>query len=100
MYYPNTESTEKPNGIVYRILPNKKAQVLIRKNIRVESRAEEEKTYDMYVYDEVQFETNKSREYIVENADDLYNMHSGSTPTLEERLEALEKAMTEIGGML
>ena len=49
---------------------------------------------------EVQFETDESKAYVEAHLDNLYRMHSGTTPTYEDRLRALEKAVAEIGGLL
>ncbi len=101
MYFKDTESNERPVGISYEKLPNGQALVMIRKNIRSESRAYEDgREQTVYIYDEVQFNTSKDEEYVSSHADDLYRMMSGSTPTIEERLDALEMAIAEIGGLL
>lgn len=103
MYYPNTESTIMPGSLIYEMLPNGMALVMIRKNIRQETKVSAEnpsETYKQYVYDEVQFETDESKAYVEAHLDDLYRMHSGTTPTYEDRLKALEKAVAEIGGLL
>ena len=101
MYFENTESNERPVGISYEKLPNGQALVMIRKNIRSESRTNEDgREQTVYIYDEVQFNTSKDEAYVTSHADDLYRMMSGSMPTIEERLNALEKAVVEIGGML
>lgn len=101
MYFKDTESNERPSGVSYRALPNGNAFVMIRKNIRSENRQNEDGgTQNIYVYDEVQFETQKDESYVNAHADDLYRMLSGTTPTIEERLNALEKAIMEIGGLL
>ena len=101
MYFKDTESNERPVGISYEKLPNGQALVMLRKNIRSESRAYEDgREQTVYIYDEVQFNTSKDEEYVSSHADDLYRMMSGSTPTIEERLDALEMAIAEIGGLL
>lgn len=103
MYYPDTESSVMPGGLVYEKMPSGKYLVMIRKNIRQETKASAEnpsETYRQYVYDEVQFETDESKAYVEAHLDDLYRMHSGTTPTYEDRLRALEKAVAEIGGLL
>ena len=101
MYFKDTESNERPVGMSYEKLPNGQAFVMIRKNIRSESRTYEDgRDQTVYIYDEVQFNTSKDEEYVSSKADDLYRMMSGSMPTIEERLNALEKAIAEIGGLL
>ena len=102
MYYPNTESTVMPGSLVYEMLPNGMALVMIRKNIRSvnEHDAETGHTYTKYMYDEVQFETDADRSVVEASLDDLYRRYSGSVPTMEERIAALEKAIAEIGGLL
>ena len=101
MYFKDTESNERPVGISYEKLPNGQALVMIRKNIRRESRAYEDgREQTVYIYDEVQFNTSKDEAYVTSHSDDLYRMMSGSMPTIEERLNALEKAIIEIGGLL
>ena len=101
MYFKDTESNERPVSMSYEKLPNGQAFVMIRKNIRSESRTcEDGGEQTVYVYDEVQFNTSKDEAYVASHADDLYRMMSGSIPTIEERLNALEKAIIEIGGML
>ena len=54
----------------------------------------------VYIYDEVQFNTSRDEAYVTSHADDLYRMMSGTKPTIEERLDALEMAIAEIGGLL
>lgn len=101
MYIKDTESNERPVGISYEKLPNGQAFVMIRKNIRSESRTYEDgREQTVYIYDEVQFNTSKDEAYVTSHADDLYRMMSGSTPTIEERLDALEMAIAEIGGLI
>lgn len=101
MYFKDTESNERPASMSYEKLPNGQALVMIRKNIRSESRTYEDGgKQTVYIYDEVQFNTSKDEEYVVSHADDLYRMMSGSKPTIEERLDALEMAIAEIGGLL
>ena len=101
MYFKNAESNERPVGMSYEKLPNGQALVMIRKNIRSESRTYEDGgEQTVYIYDEVQFNTSKDEEYVISLADDLYRMMSGSKPTIEERLDALEMAIAEIGGLL
>ena len=101
MYFKNAESNERPVSMSYEKLPNGQALVMIRKNIRSESRTYEDGgEQTVYIYDEVQFNTDKDEEYVTSHADDLYRMMSGSMPTIEERLNALEKAIIEIGGLL
>lgn len=101
MYFKDAESTEKPSGLSYLTLGNGKALVMIRRNIRSESRKNENGSMQtIYVYDEVQLETVERRSAIEAVQDDLFRMYSGSTPSLEERVEALESALAEIGGMI
>ena len=101
MYFKDAESNELPVSMSYERLPNGQAFVMIRKNIRSESRTYGDGSEQtIYVYDEVQFNTNKDEAYVTSHADDLYRMMSGSTPTIEERLNALEMAIAEIGGLL
>ena len=101
MYFKDAESNERPVGMSYEKLPNGQALVMIRKNIRSESRTYEDGSEQtVYVYDEVQFNTSKDQEYVSSHADDLYRMMSGTKPTIEERLDALEMAIAEIGGLL
>ena len=101
MYFKDTESNERPVGMSYEKLPNGQAFVMIRKNIRSESRTYEDgREQTVYIYDEVQFNTSKDEEYVSSHADDLYRMMSGTKPTIEERLDALEMAIAEIGGLL
>lgn len=101
MYFKNVESNTKPSGLEYNKISNEMAFVMIRRNVRSESRTYEDgKEQTVYIYDEVQFNTSKDEEYVVSHADDLYRMMSGSMPTIEERLNALEKAIIEIGGLL
>src|SRR5574344_2033530 len=96
MYFKNAESNERPVSMSYEKLPNGQALVMIRKNIRSESRTyEDRKEQTVYVYDEVQFNTSKDEAYIKSHADDLYRMMSGTKPTIEERLDALEMAIAE-----
>ena len=101
MYFKDTESNERPVSISYEKLPDGQALVMIRKNVRSESRTYEDgREQTVYIYDEVQFNTSKDETYVTSHADDLYRMMSGSMPTIEERLNALEKAIAEIGGLL
>ena len=101
MYFKDAESNERPVGMSYEKLPNGQALVMIRKNVRSESRTYEDgKEQTVYIYDEVQFNTSKGEAYVTSHADDLYRMMSGSMPTIEERLDALEMAIAEIGGLL
>lgn len=101
MYIKDTESNERPVGMSYEKLPNGQAFVMIRKNIRSESRTYEDgREQTVYIYDEVQFNTSKDEEYVSSHADDLYRMMSGTKPTIKERLDALEMAIAEIGGLL
>ena len=101
MYFKDTESNERPVSMSYEKLPDGQALVMIRKNIRSENRANEDGSEQtVYVYDEVQFNTSKDQEYVSSHADDLYRMMSGTKPTIEERLDALEMAIAEIGGLL
>ena len=101
MYIKDAESNEHPVGMSYEKLPNGQAFVMIRKNIRSESRTYEDgREQTVYIYDEVQFNTSKDEEYVSSHADDLYRMMSGTKPTIEERLDALEMAIAEIGGLL
>ena len=101
MYFKNVESNTKPSGLEYNKISNEMAFVMIRRNIKSETRMDENGgSQTVYVYDEVQFNTSKDEAYVTSHADDLYRMMSGSMPTIEERLNALEKAIAEIGGML
>ena len=101
MYFKDTESNERPVSMSYEKLPNGQALVMIRKNIKTEIRAYEDgREQTVYIYDEVQFNTSKDEAYVTSHADDLYRMMSGSMPTIEERLDALEMAIAEIGGLL
>lgn len=101
MYFKNAESNERPVSMSYEKLPNGQALVMIRKNIRSESRTYEDGGEQaVYIYDEVQFNTSRDEAYVTSHADDLYRMMSGTKPTIEERLDALEMAITEIGGLL
>ena len=101
MYFKDTESNERPVSMSYEKIPNGQALVMIRKNIRTEIRTYEDgREQTVYIYDEVQFNTSRDEAYVASHADDLYRMMSGSMPTIEERLNALEKAIAEIGGML
>ena len=101
MYFKDAESNERPVSMSYERLPNGQAFVMIRKNIRSKNRTNEDGSEQtVYVYDEVQFNTSKDEGYVSSHADDLYRMMSGSMPTIEERLNALEKAIVEIGGLL
>ena len=101
MYFKNAESNERPGSISYEKLPDGQALVMIRRNVKSESRTYEDGSKQtVYIYDEVQFNTSKDEAYITSHADDLYRMMSGSTPTIEERLNALEMAIAEIGGLL
>ena len=101
MYFKNAESNERPSSISYEKLPDGQALVMIRRNVKSESRTYEDGSEQtVYIYDEVQFNTSKDEAYITSHADDLYRMMSGSTPTIEERLNALEMAIAEIGGLL
>lgn len=101
MYFKDTESNERPVGMSYEKLPNGQALVMIRKNIRTEIRTYEDgREQTVYIYDEVQFNTDKDEVYVTSHTDDLYRMMSGSKPTIEERLDALEMAIAEIGGLL
>ena len=101
MYFKDTESNERPVSMSYEKLPNGQALVMIRKNIRTEIRTYEDgREQTVYIYDEVQFNTSRDEAYVASHADDLYRMMSGSMPTIEQRLNALEKAIAEIGGML
>lgn len=101
MYFKNVESNTKPSGLEYNKISNEMAFVMIRRNVRSESRTYEDgKEQTVYIYDEVQFNTSKDEAYVTSHADDLYRMMSGSMPTIEERLSALEKAIIEIGGLL
>lgn len=101
MYFKNAESNERPVSVSYEKLPNGQALVMIRKNIRSEDRTNEDGSEQtVYIYDEVQFITSKDKTYITSHADDLYRMMSGYAPTIEERLNALEMAIAEIGGLL
>ena len=90
MYFKNVESNTKPSGLEYNKISNEMAFVMIRRNIKSETRMDENGgSQTVYVYDEVQFKTNQPESYV-----------SGSTPSMEERLDALEKAVAEIGGLL
>lgn len=101
MYFKDTESNERPVSMSYEKLPDGQALVMIRKNVRSESRTYEDgKEQTVYIYDEVQFNTSKDEAYVASHADDLYRMMSGTKPTIEERLDALEMAIAEIGGLL
>lgn len=101
MYFKDVESNASPDSISYSVLPSGIAYVCIRKNIRSEIRTDEnENRSTVYVYDEVQFKTTKNKAVIESNKDDLFRMYSGEKPSIEERLEALEKAVAEIGGLL
>lgn len=101
MYFKNVESNSKPSGIEYSILPSGKAFVLIRNNISSEIMTDENGNQNtVFVYDEVQLITDKSLSEIENNKDDIIRMYSGGKPTIEERIDALEKAVSEIGGLL
>lgn len=101
MYFKNVESNTKPSGLEYNKISNEMAFVMIRRNIKSETRKDENSgSQTVYVYDEVQFKTNQPESYVANHEDDLFNMLSGSTPSMEERLDALEKAVAEIGGLL
>lgn len=101
MYFKNVESNTKPSSLEYNKISNVMAFVIIRRNIKSETRKDENgNSQIIYEYDEVQFKTNQPESYVINHEDDLFNMLSGSTPSIEERLEALEKAVTEIGGLL
>ena len=101
MYFKDTESKKLQIGMRYEKHHKSHAFVMNRKNIISESRTYEDgREQTVYIYDEVQFNTSKDEEYVSSKADDLYRMMSGSMPTIEERLNALEKAIAEIGGLL
>lgn len=101
MYFKNAESNERPVSMSYEKLPNGQALVMIRRNVRSESRTYEDGgEQTVYIYDEVQFNTSRDEAYVTSHADDLYRMMSGTKPTIEERLDALEMAIAEIGGLL
>lgn len=101
MYFKDVESNASPDSISYTVLPSGIAYVCIRKNIRSEIRTDENGNKStVYIYDEVQFATHRNMFSVTTEADDLFRMYSGEKPSMEERLEALEKAVAEIGGLL
>ena len=52
MYFKDTESNERPVSMSYEKLPDGQALVMIRKNVRSESRTYEDgKEQTVYIYD-------------------------------------------------
>lgn len=101
MYFEKTESQIMPSMLEYMQLENGEADVFMRKNITQENKTDERGINSTsYIYQEVQFRTNLSKSYIENNFDDIFRQYSGNIPTIEERINALENAIAEIGELL
>ena len=91
---------ERPEAITYVPLPDGRADIWLRKNIREFSAVEDEEgetvTVTKWAADEAYMRGELSREYVDANFDRLYAEAAGwepeqaYTPTVEERIETLE----------
>lgn len=87
--------TEKPNKITYMPLPNGFADVWLRENIRTASDSEGN---DGWECDEVYLRTVLSEKEVAQKFDELFEKgsHVPVAVGLEERVDALESAVTEL----
>lgn len=89
-------SYKKENKINYTQLDNNKANVMLFFNEKEIADINENICYE---YDFNEFETNKSKTYIEENAENLIDYKTIEI-SQEERLESLENAVQEIALMM
>lgn len=89
----------EPAKIKYEALPNGTANVYLRQNIAQETvtdtNGEENTTRTIWTADETQLITTATEEEVTAQFDSLI-LEGGTKPTTEERLSALEDAMTAL----
>ena len=103
--------TSEPEALTYMKLPDGNADVWLRKNIEESTQETEDGTQSVWTCDEVSFRTTLSKTEIEDDFDTIFENggtttdedtgeESVDTPTLAERVAALEEALIEIGGLI
>ena len=90
----------KPDAILYQPLPDGTANVYLRKNITQAERStfnqDQEEKQTVWTADEKNIQTELSKEDVEANFDQLFLTSDFPTPSLEERITALEQAIMEV----
>ena len=90
----------KPDAILYQPLPDGTANVYLRKNIeqaeRSTSNEGKEEKMTVWTADEKQIVTTMAKDEVTAGFDSLFLSADIPTPTLKERVIALEQAIMEV----
>lgn len=90
----------KPEAILYQPLPDGTANVYLRKNIEQAERStfnkDKEEKMTVWTADEKQTVTTMTKAEVTASFDSLFLSADISTPTLEERITALERVIMEV----
>lgn len=90
----------KPDAILYQPLPDGTANVYLRKNIEQAERSTfnegKEEKMTVWTADEKQVVTTMTKDEVTANLDSLFLSADIPTPTLKERVIALERAIMEV----
>lgn len=90
----------KPDAILYQPLPDGTANVYLRKNIEQAERStfneDKEEKMTVWTADEKQVVTTMTKDEVTANFDSLFLSAGVPTPTLKERVIALERAIMEV----
>ena len=90
----------KPDAILYQTLPDGTANVYLRKNIKQAERStfnqDQRETQTVWTADEKQIITTMTQDEVSAGFDSLFMSADIPTPTLKERVAALEQAIMEI----
>ena len=90
----------KPDAILYQPLPDGTANVYLRKNIEQAERStfneDKEEKMTVWTADEKQIITTMTKDEVTAGFDSLFMSADIPTPTLKERVTALEQAIMEV----